>query len=127
MLDDRGLSMTMPKRIYFSPWLDRETGETYGPETHATLAKHHARHRDWSFRVATPSKAARSVDAGELRAWMRLEDGTLRLDVPKAEADAYLLVCERGFSERTAAVKLNCSRRTVRVRLMRLRTKAGQP
>ncbi len=126
MNDTMGATMANDPKIYFAPWLDRETGTEYGPKTHATYAKHHAKHRDWSFRVATPSKVARSADAAELRAWMRLEDGTLRTGIAEGEARAYLLVIERGHSERAAAAKLGCSRRTVRVRLQRLAEKAGQ-
>lgn len=113
-----------PRHIYFSPWLDRATGQTYGPSPQ-TLARKVAQHRNWSFRVSTPSRVARSADAAELRLFMRLEDGTLRMGVPESEVRAYLLVVEGGYSERTAAVKLDCSRRTVRKAIERLKEKAG--
>lgn len=117
---------------FAAPWHERLDDGTlsapYGPPSPAAHARAMVRHRDWSFkRVTTPSKVARAADAGELRAFMRLEDGTLRLDMPKAEVDAYLLVIERGHSERWAASKLGVSRRTVRVRLERLSAKAGRP
>lgn len=113
--------------IYVSPWRERMAdgtlGEEFGPSP-ATFARQHAAYRDHFYRrITTPSKVARSADASELRAFMRLEDGTLRLDVPKAEVDAYLLVIERGHSERWAAARLGVSRRTVRVRLLRLSDK----
>ena len=108
------------RKQYFAPWLDRATGLEYGPKTHATFAKHHAAHRDWSFRVSRPSKVAQSATAAELRLFMRLEDGTLRTGLPEGEARCYLYIVECGHSERAAAVKLGISRRTVRSYMMRL-------
>jgi hypothetical protein len=72
------VTMSSNRKIYFSPWLDRSTGEEYGPKSHATLVKHTRAAKDWSFRVSTPSKVAKSADAAQLRQWMRLQDGTRR-------------------------------------------------
>jgi DNA-directed RNA polymerase specialized sigma24 family protein len=114
--------------IYASPWRERMAdgtlGGEYGPKSAATLAKHTRASKDWSFKVQRASKAAVSVDAEALRAWMRLEDGTLRTGIAEGEAMAFILVCEHGNSERAAARKLKVSRRTVRVRLARLMERA---
>jgi len=59
-------------------------------------------------------------------AYMRLEDGSLRDDVPQRERDVYLLIFESGHASRYVARKLKISRSSVQVYLRRLRARVGQ-
>lgn len=112
-------------RLLAPPWRERgpdgKLGPEYGPKTAATYAKHVAQHRDWSYR--TPSKESRGADLDAIRDWIRLEDGTIRLDVPEGEARVYLAI-EQGDSVRSAARRLGISRESVRSYLRRLKARA---
>src|SRR6187397_790346 len=97
------------------PWRDRlvsgALGAEYGPRTLRTYERQIARYKDWSYRQ--PSREA-IEGADEMIAFMRLEDGSLRTDVPPSELEVYRLVYEQGLSVRHAARSRGLSRETVR-------------
>lgn len=109
---------------YAPPWRERlpdgKLGQEYGPRSLATYARHIARFKDWSWRL--PSKEARR-DADAMIAFMRLEDGSIRPDVPASEVAVYLAVYEQGHSIRHTARARQLSRETVRAYLRRLKAR----
>jgi DNA-directed RNA polymerase specialized sigma24 family protein len=121
-----GATMTKNPQQFLPPWRDRgpdgKLGEPYGPSTALTFARQVARFGDWSYRKP-PAKASRGADADALRAWMRLEDGTLRLGIPESEVRVYLLVYEGGKSVRWVARHLKLSRESCRSYIRRLRAR----
>lgn len=112
--------------LYAPPWRERtpdgKLGAEYGPSTAATFARQVARHLDWSYRAQ--AKARRGNEA--LRVYMRLDDGTLRLDVPESEVRVYRLIVEQGHSIRWTAKHLGVHRESVRSYMRRLKTRAAR-
>lgn len=114
-------------RLYAPPWRDVMPDGTLGPEYGPKSAAGYARLLvDFKLGIAPPQRSpAQARDLDRLRAWIRLEDGTLRLDVPRAEAQVFLGL-EQGLGLRAIARQLGLSRETVRSYLRRLRARRAR-
>jgi DNA-directed RNA polymerase specialized sigma24 family protein len=116
--------MSDVESILLPPWRERlpdgRLGQEYGPRSVRTYERQIARWKDWAYR--RPSREAR-LHADDLIAFMRLEDGSLREDVPPSERDVYVLIYEQGHSIRWTARERGLSRETVRSYIRRLKAK----
>lgn len=122
--------MTDDQTIYLSPFRDiRPDGsltDFYGP-TAETFVQHHKRFRDWTYQPPRRERTKNATDHNTLKQYCRLPNGKLRPELPQSEIQAYRLIVEDKLSERAAAERLGCSRRTVRVAMQRLMAKALAP
>ncbi len=118
--------MQLSAQLLAPPWREMlpsgEVGEPYGPSPSA-YAEHVRRFKNWAFRL--PSKEAR-LDADQLIAFVRREDGNFREGIPSGELKVYAAIFEQGHSVRHAARELGVSRETVRSYLRRLRARVGR-
>ena len=119
--------MLVAKTDYAPPFAEQlpdGTSIEYGPSP-TTHARHLAEFRQWSWRPdKLPSQASRSPEADRIRAYVRVEQGRFRADVPRRELQVYCYVYEQGHSTRWAARKLEISRSSVRTYIQRLKERA---
>jgi hypothetical protein len=114
---------------YLPPWRERlangQLGPEYGPTSPGAFGNQTARSKDWSWRQEhrKPMSRESRVDAEALRSYMRLPDGSLRLDVPERERQVYVDVYEAGHSPRWVARERGINRDTVKGYLKRLRSR----
>ena len=120
--------MLTDPRDFIAPWNDLLPDGTpieYGPSP-STHARRDAAHKNWAWRDGKlASKLARSPAADKLRAYMRPDGRHLRTDVPKREAEIYVMIFSHGRSVRWVARRLKLSRSSVRTYCARLRARAG--
>ena len=106
----------MTSTKYAPPWLDLATGQTYGPETAATYARHVARYRDWAYHKPKPERSeAPLVHRFFVACWEEL---------PASEVLVYRLVYVLRMSLNEAADGEGLSKSSVKSYVRRLRRRA---